>query len=568
MSLFPFTAIVGLDQAKKSLIYHALDPRLGGTLLLGHRGCAKSTLVRAFAALLRSDDGKPAPFCEVPLGITEDRLLGSIDPESLVEKQQWQTRIGLLEKAHQGILYIDEVNLLPDHLSDLILDSAASGVHRLERDGITRVVESRYVLVGTMNPEEGELRPQLLDRFAHGVRIKDDFSEEERVEIVQRRMAIDDAPSLFQDRYRQEEERLRERIQDARARLKHVVIHDEQRREIARRGSDLKVEGMRTELAVMRTARSAAAWHERNEVSTGDIEEAWAMCLGHRQDEINPPASQPPPRPEQPGRSSSASSRDQSGGSSSPAPLHTREQSIELRVEPANSSTAFSTWWKHSEKPVQERPGPGHSVHTNAKAPIAWLASVLASTQAGWLSGNGPFRLCRSRLSKKRSLWIFLDASRSTGMSGFLSKAGALLQAARQLQIDCPVHVLLLRENRMRWLCRNKSWTMACNTLAAVNSASGGSHLAEALANLNRSMLRKRHTLPWAMIFTDGLNRRLSSESTTQSITRMKLALRRIQATAASVAWFYPKPRPGMPDLSQRLFAEFQGTRLQLPSDN
>jgi len=567
MSLFPFTAIVGLDQAKKSLIYHALDPRLGGTLLLGHRGCAKSTLVRAFAALLRADDGKPAPFCEVPLGITEDRLLGSVDPESLVEKQQWQTRIGLLEKAHQGILYIDEVNLLPDHLSDLILDSAASGIHRLERDGITRVVESRYVLVGTMNPEEGELRPQLLDRFAHGVRIKDDFSEDERVEIVQRRLAFDDSPAAFQDRYRQEEESLRKRIEEARFRLKQVVIHDEQRREIARRGSELKVEGMRTELAVMRTARSAAAWHGRDEVLTGDIEEAWAMCLGHRQDEVKTPPPQSPPRPEQPQqppRSSSSPSRGQSGGSSSPAPLHAREQSIELRVEPATPSVVLSTWWKHSEKPVQERPGPGHSAHTNSKAPIAWLTSVLASAQTGWLSGNGPFRLCRSRLSKKRSLWIFLDASRSTGMSGFLSKAGALLQTSRRLRIDCRVHILLLCENRVRWLCRNKSWATACAAIAGVNSASGGSYLAEALVNLNRSMLRKRHTIPWAMIFTDGLNRRLAGETTAQSIVRMKLALRRIQATASAVAWFYPKPRPGMHDLSQRLFAEFQGTRLQI----
>jgi Mg-chelatase subunit ChlI len=565
MSLFPFTAIVGMEQAKKSLIYHALDPRLGGTLLLGHRGCAKSTLVRAFAALLRSDDGKPAPFCEVPLGITEDRLLGSVDPESLVEKHQWQTRIGLLEKAHQGILYIDEVNLLPDHLSDLILDSAASGIHRLERDGITRVVESRYVLVGTMNPEEGELRPQLLDRFAHGVRIRDDFSEEERVEIVQRRLAFDDAPAVFQDRYRQEEERLRERIQEARARLKRVVIRDEQRREIARRGSDLKVEGMRAELAVMRTARGAAAWDSRNEVSTADIEEAWAMCLGHRQDEVRPPSPQPPPpRPERPERTSASSPRSQSGGSSSPAPLHAREQSIELRAAPANPSMAFSNWWDHREKPVEERPGPGHSVHTTSKAPIAWLASLLASAQIGWLSGNGSFRLHRSRLSKKRSLWIFLDASRSTGMTGFLSKANALLQAANRLRIDCRVHILLLRENRVRWLCRNQGWPSACRALAEVTSASGGSHLAEAMMNLNRAMLRKRHTVPWAMIFTDGLNRRLAHETTTQSITRMRFALQRIQATTLALARGYPKPRPGMAHLSQRLFAGFQGTRLPL----
>ena len=564
MSHFPFTAIVGLDQAKKSLIYHALDPRLGGTVLLGHRGCAKSTLVRAFAALLRSQDGKPAPFCEVPLGITEDRLLGSVDAESLIEKQQWQARTGLLEKAHQGILYIDEVNLLPDHLSDLILDSAASGVHRLERDGITRVVESRYVLVGTMNPEEGELRPQLLDRFAHGVRIRDDFSEEERMEIVQRRLAFDDDPSLFKNRYQQDEELVRERIQESRNRLKHVVIRDEQRREIARRGHDLKVEGMRTELAVMRTARAAAAWNSRTEVSSADIEEAWALCLGHRQDPSNAPSHPNPPPQQQPGRPSSPSTQGQSGNGSSSAPLQAREQRIEIRSQPAPASTAFSTWWNQSGKPAQARSGPGHSAHTTSQGPIAWFTSVLSSAQAGWLSGPGPFRLRRSRLAKKRSLWIFLDASRSTGMTGFLSKATSLLQAASHVRINCRVHVLLLHENRLRWLSRNQSWAAACGALATVTSASDGSHLAEALVNLNRALLRKRHTVPWAMIFTDGLNRRLPSETTAQSITRMKLALRRLQATASALAWFHPKPRPGAPDLSERLFAKFEGTRLAI----
>src|SRR5208337_3768805 len=134
MISFPFTAIVGMEDAKKSLIYHAIDPRIGGTLFLGHRGCAKSTLVRSFV--------------EVPLGTTEDRLLGSVNAEALVEKRKWSGRIGLIEEANGGVLYIDEINLLPDHLADYILDSAASGRYRMERDGITRSVESRYILVG------------------------------------------------------------------------------------------------------------------------------------------------------------------------------------------------------------------------------------------------------------------------------------------------------------------------------------------------------------------------------------------------------------------------------------
>jgi len=175
MIQFPFAAIVGMEDAKSSLIYHSIDPRIGGTLFLGHRGCAKSTLVRAFAEVLRLACDHDVPFVEVPLGATEDRLLGSVDAQSLVENRLWTDRIGLIEEANGGVLYIDEVNLLPDHLADFILDSASSDQYRMERDGIRRVVEGRYILVGTMNPEEGDLRPQLSDRFAHGVPIREEL---------------------------------------------------------------------------------------------------------------------------------------------------------------------------------------------------------------------------------------------------------------------------------------------------------------------------------------------------------------------------------------------------------
>ena len=253
-SLFPFTAIIGMDLARHSLIYHAIDRTLGGTVLMGHRGCAKSTLVRAFQEILSQDDGSEAPFFEVPLGASEERLLGSVDAASLVEQGQWKEHSGLLEQAHGGVLYVDEVNLLPDHLVDQTLDAAASGRYRLEREGLSREVEARFILVGTMNPEEGDLRPQLLDRFTHGVLIRDEYTAEERREIVRARMEFEDDPQDFRSLHRNEVEHLRERIQEARTRLKSIRILEEQRVSVSERAASLGLEGIRAELGVLRTA--------------------------------------------------------------------------------------------------------------------------------------------------------------------------------------------------------------------------------------------------------------------------------------------------------------------------
>jgi Mg-chelatase subunit ChlI len=223
---YPFTAVVGMERAKRSLLLHAIDPRIGGTLLLGHRGCAKSTLARGFAALLPQDGQKAAPFVEVPLGVTEDRLLGSIRAEVLLQSGQWTPQTGLLEAAHNGVLYLDEVNLLADPLADLLLDSAASGVHRLERDGLSLARNARYILVATMNPDEGDLRPQLADRFAHSVAITDAFTPEERVEIGRRRLAFDDAPEAFLADWTAQTLRLRAELAEARTRLLEVQTPD------------------------------------------------------------------------------------------------------------------------------------------------------------------------------------------------------------------------------------------------------------------------------------------------------------------------------------------------------
>ena len=283
---FPFTAVVGMDLVKRSLVYHAIDLTLGGLLLMGQRGCAKSTLARSFREILPSvSNDQETTFVEVPLGTTEDRLLGAIDASRLLADGEWLMQTGLIEQANNGVLYIDEVNLLPDHLVDSILDSAASGQHRIERDGLSKNVSARYILIGSMNPEEGDLRPQLTDRFMHGVSVKDDFSVEERREIVRLRMNFDDDPSGFMEVHQGKLEELREQILQARKHFKNVKITEELRTEVAEKAVSLHLEGVRAELGIIRTARCAAAWRRDVEISGDDLEEALILCLGHRQEQ-------------------------------------------------------------------------------------------------------------------------------------------------------------------------------------------------------------------------------------------------------------------------------------------
>src|SRR4051812_8292672 len=190
---FPFSAVVGQDDAKLALLLNAIDPAIGGVLLRGQKGSAKSTLARGLATLLAGD----APFVELPVGATEDRVVGSLDIEGALGEGRRRFQPGLLASAHQGVLYVDEVNLLPDHLVDVLLDVAASGVNKVEREGVSQIHDSRFVLAGSMNPEEGDLRPQLLDRFGLAVDIVGPTNPEERAEAVRRRLAHDADPDKF-----------------------------------------------------------------------------------------------------------------------------------------------------------------------------------------------------------------------------------------------------------------------------------------------------------------------------------------------------------------------------------
>lgn len=312
---YPFSAIVGQDEMKLALLLNAVDPLIGGVLIMGHRGTGKSTAVRALATLLPEipvvknciyncdprdyanlcDDcgrliekenlqteRRTVPIVELPLGATEDRVCGTIDIERAISHGRKTFDPGLLARANRGFLYIDEVNLLEDHLIDILLDVAVTGLNKVEREGVSIEHPASFVLVGSGNPEEGDLRPQLLDRFGLHVEVLTEGYLVHRVTIVERREAYDRNRESFCESFEYEQDRLRKRIIKARAGLNKVRVDRDVLTKIAQLCADLKIDGHRGELTIMRAAKALAAFENRNHVTEDDVRTVAPMCLRHR----------------------------------------------------------------------------------------------------------------------------------------------------------------------------------------------------------------------------------------------------------------------------------------------
>lgn len=314
--IFPFTAIVGQEEMKLALILNVIDPKIGGVIIMGDRGTGKSTAIRAIADLLpkirivednpfnldlsdcdimadvyqsNSDNSKVintkfinVPMVDLPLGSTEDRVCGTIDIEKALTEGVKSFEPGLLAKANRGILYVDEVNLLDDHLVDLLLDSAASGWNTVEREGISIRHPARFVLVGSGNPEEGELRPQLLDRFGMHAEIKTVKDPCLRVKIVEQRNQFDQNPFFCVEQCKQKQEELKRNILSAQQRLSQVVINKVLRLKISEICSVLDVDGLRGDIVTNRAAKAFASYNNKQSVDVGDIKCVIKLCLRHR----------------------------------------------------------------------------------------------------------------------------------------------------------------------------------------------------------------------------------------------------------------------------------------------
>ena len=280
---YPFSAVIGQDELKLALLLSCVDPTIGGVLIKGERGTAKTTLARGLAALLPAKaDGTAAPFVELPLGATEDRVVGSLDVSTALRDGHTQLRSGVLARANGGVLYVDEVNLLPDHLVDLLLDAAASGWVTVERDGVSAGEAARFVLVGTMNPEEGDLRPQFVDRFGLSVQVRGLDTRELRIAAVNKRLEFDADPAAVIVAARAAQDALRQAIVDARARLTLLPVTGAHLSMIAQICSEQVLDGIRGDLAIIKTARALAAWEKANEIGADHVRRAAALALPHR----------------------------------------------------------------------------------------------------------------------------------------------------------------------------------------------------------------------------------------------------------------------------------------------
>jgi Mg-chelatase subunit ChlI len=314
--IYPFTAIVGQERMKRALVLNAVDPRIGGVLIRGERGTAKSTAARALAALLpkvavvadcrfgcdpdhpttwctecreRTDEGDSLPvelrttaFVNLPVSATEDRVVGTLDIEKAIQRGERHFEPGVLAAANRGLLYIDEVNLLDDHVVDVLLDSAAMGMNIVEREGISFSHPARFILVGTMNPEEGDLRPQLLDRFALSVEIHGIRDARERVLIIERNLAYETNPDAFRQQWLSKENELSNQIEEARTLVDLVEYTRRDLLSIAALSASLNVDGHRADLVILKTARAHAAFEARKAITDRDIALAAELALPHR----------------------------------------------------------------------------------------------------------------------------------------------------------------------------------------------------------------------------------------------------------------------------------------------
>ncbi|MGJ8522240.1 magnesium chelatase [Carnimonas sp. R-84981] len=518
---FPFVAVIGQTALKRALLLALIEPKLGGVLIEGPRGVAKSTLARGLSDFL-PESGR---FVELPLGASSDRLTGSLDIERALKQHDVGFQAGLFAKADQGILYSDEVNLLDDALVDLLLDVAASGINRVERDGLSHAHSARFLLIGTMNPEEGDLRPQLADRFGLGVQLSEQLAAQDRIAAVRARSAFDSDPEHFIQRHQRETDALRQQLEAARKRLPSVTIEEALEINIAERCVNAGVEGIRADLAWRRAALAHAALEQRDAVIQTDIDAVATLVLGHRT-ATNPatPPSNPPPSQTNGSGSSDGSSpaANRYGDSSSQSSLLGSATTIESPQQ-EGSQTAGE---RGSQLHFQELPRAFHYQRreyrrhlsdgqrqqaqlSDRHGAIDWASTLCHRDNLGQQTLHHLVRRPRQQRCDRQQL-IILDLSASTLRGNAANAAAAdVVRLARLARRQRQRFALLgFGAQGIGWIHQGRRAPNRPEARLATQQIGGATPLLEALHKGRQLLLKRQRQSPGARLtswlFSDG----------------------------------------------------------------
>ncbi|MEY4576645.1 MAG: magnesium chelatase ATPase subunit [Pseudomonadota bacterium] len=519
--VYPWSAVVGQPRLKLALLLCAVDPAIGGVLIQGPRGVAKTTLARALSELI------VGAFVELPLGATEERVTGSLDLEAALRDQRVVFSPGLLARAHEGVLYVDEVNLLPDALVDSLLDAAATGQNVVERDGVSHTHAARFVLVGTMNPEEGELRPQLLDRFGLCVHAEPEIAPSERMQIVQRRLAFDRDGQAFALSFAEEQRWLRQRCATARACVADIALDASVLELISQRCYAARVEGVRADLALLRAARAHAALHGRAAVSAEDVEAVAEFALAHRRGAKGEP---PPPRSgggskpgpgtssQTPTRASGSTPAADGGQNSRPdgaATKHSALPPVPVRALPPPRLPATIAGLRSRRANLQHRGRAqltastgrrGRATDARDGAAIDWFRTLTHNARP-----TSEQLRYRTRRAPAAQLWVLLvDCSASMLRSGALAEAKGIARAFEMRAARSGAHVAVIgfRDQTAHTAVSSRAGRSVLEQGIAALSGGGGTPLRAAFLEAQRLCLSPRFRSSavgkrWVLI-TDG----------------------------------------------------------------